>query len=214
MNLFGHRRHANARRLIVLAALGGFLAATVGVPVVLIDGDGKDRSQPYPCMNHVCGCQSAEACWRGCCCFTMTQKLAWAEAHGVTPPAFVAAAAKRETKAAACCQASAGCCTEHHLAAHDHATDGPAAHEHREDGVAFPLDITANDSGMHVEFVWADALRHCQGLGRLWLLLGAALPAPHIEYSIELLPAGEVTILSRAVASLSLLPAVPPPRSV
>jgi hypothetical protein len=39
-----------ASRLMVVVALGGFLAGTIGVPVVLIESNKKDRSQLYPCM--------------------------------------------------------------------------------------------------------------------------------------------------------------------
>ena len=30
----------------------------------------KDRSQPYPCMDSACGCDSAERCFSSCCCHT------------------------------------------------------------------------------------------------------------------------------------------------
>jgi hypothetical protein len=209
LNFFRHRRHATAQRLFVLAALGGFLAATVGVPVIVTD-DGKDRSQPYPCMDHACGCKSAEACWRGCCCFTMAQKLAWAEARGVTPPAFVVAAAQREAKPAACCQTSAGCCSRHVHPAHDH---GPLESDHDGREPASKIETTS-DPGWNVAFVLADSYRQCQGLGQLWLVLGAAMPATHVEFSVDLLPAGEAPFFVPVLASLSLRPAVPPPRSV
>jgi hypothetical protein len=56
---------------------------------------------PFPCMNCPCGCRTAEHCWRGCCCHTMTEKLAWAKEHGVTPPDFVREAAEKESQFAA-----------------------------------------------------------------------------------------------------------------
>ena len=43
--------------------------------------------RPYPCQGHQCGCRSAEECWSHCCCFTPSQRLAWAAANRVDPPA-------------------------------------------------------------------------------------------------------------------------------
>jgi len=59
----------------------------------------KDRSRPFPCAQRVCGCQSAEQCWRKCCCFTDAQKVAWADTHGVELPDFVRQAAARSAVA-------------------------------------------------------------------------------------------------------------------
>jgi hypothetical protein len=64
--------------------------AATGMPLpVLAAGQQKDFSQPYPCMNHPCGCMNAEQSWRSCCCLTMEEKLAWARENGVEPPEFV-----------------------------------------------------------------------------------------------------------------------------
>jgi hypothetical protein len=65
-------------------------------PVAQID-PGKDTSQPFPCQNRPCGCRSAEQCWKKCCCFTNSQKVAWAKANGIELPDYVLAAAKKET---------------------------------------------------------------------------------------------------------------------
>ncbi|HJT78443.1 MAG TPA: hypothetical protein VJ739_14665, partial [Gemmataceae bacterium] len=59
-----------------------------------------------------CGCQSAEQCWRHCCCYTPEEKLAWAHAHGIEPPAYA------ERPAAPVCRHCAGhddaCCHKGH----------------------------------------------------------------------------------------------------
>ena len=55
----------------------------------------KDRSRPFPCAQRVCGCRSAEQCWKKCCCFTDAQKVAWADARGVELPAYVRESAAR-----------------------------------------------------------------------------------------------------------------------
>ena len=198
MGFFRHQRFATTRGLFVAASLVGFLAATVGAPVVVRVSNDKDRSQPYPCMNHPCGCRTAEACWRGCCCFTMAQKLAWAKENGVTPPAYVVAAARREARAGSCCQ------TDSHCDEHEHPGD---KHEH-------PANIDSGGGGVEIVFVLAEASRSCQGHSHLWLLLGAATLVARVEFVADLHCLGEIRSLSSRVASLSLRPAVPPPRMI
>ena len=74
-------------------------AVLLPMPVSLRPDDGveKDLSQPFPCQNRPCGCRSAEQCWKKCCCFTNSQKVAWAKANGVDLPDYVLAAAKKES---------------------------------------------------------------------------------------------------------------------
>src|SRR5215469_4629850 len=55
----------------------------------------KDASQPFPCQNHPCGCQTAEQCWRHCCCFTAEERWAWAREHHVQAPAYAEKPAAR-----------------------------------------------------------------------------------------------------------------------
>src|SRR5438105_14669671 len=74
------------RRMCACGALLCYLATAVGFPLPSLVQ--KDHSQPFPCQDHPCGCQSAEQCWRHCCCFTPEEKWAWAEAHGVVPPPY------------------------------------------------------------------------------------------------------------------------------
>lgn len=52
--------------------------------------NSKDVSRPFPCQHRACGCQSAEQCRRQCCCFSTTQKLAWARRHRVNTTEVVA----------------------------------------------------------------------------------------------------------------------------
>lgn len=44
--------------------------------------------EPFPCQGCGCGCKTAEQCWTGCCCFTPSQRIAWAKANGVKPPDY------------------------------------------------------------------------------------------------------------------------------
>ena len=78
-----------ARRVGVVVVLVAYLVAAVGfpVPASAARGDGV----PFPCMDHPCGCQSAEQCWRGCCCLTVEERWAWAREHNVEPPPYARA---------------------------------------------------------------------------------------------------------------------------
>src|SRR5262249_26842575 len=59
-----------------------------------------------------------EECWAGdCCCFTLEQKLDWAEAHGIEPPPHVrpmveARKARQAEAKPCCCEESAPCCAD------------------------------------------------------------------------------------------------------
>jgi hypothetical protein len=94
--------HRSARGLVSLSILLSICAMTFPLPMspnpAKLDGntDGKDKSQPFPCEDRPCGCQTASQCWRKCCCFTNTQKLAWAKSRGVSVPEYVKAAAPKE----------------------------------------------------------------------------------------------------------------------
>ncbi len=47
----------------------------------------KDDSTPFMCLDHACSCRNAGNCWSHCCCFSESEKLAWAQKHQVQPPA-------------------------------------------------------------------------------------------------------------------------------
>src|SRR5262245_41643169 len=73
------------RALVVGLALIAYLIGAVGVPMPV--RAQKASATPFPCQNHICGCTTAEQCWRHCCCFSPEEKLAWARTHQVEPPA-------------------------------------------------------------------------------------------------------------------------------
>src|SRR5205814_10554872 len=75
------------RRLAAAAALLAYAATAFGVPLPAATAR-KNAGTPFPCQDHPCGCQTAEQCWSGCCCFTPEERWAWADAHHVTPPAY------------------------------------------------------------------------------------------------------------------------------
>jgi hypothetical protein len=207
------------RRLYVAAALAGFVVATTGVPVVMRAPTVKDRSQPYPCMDHACGCASAEACWRNCCCFTNVQKLAWAEEHHVEPPQYVLAAAKREPPApiaktccgsghGACCAVAADCHESEAIAAHDCHAPHEAVDDSRE-----PADGEVV-TRCTVELVSAVQSRRCRGQAELWLSIGAVAPPPaRTEFEIEPMECDSIVVSPPRLAGILQEPAAPPPRA-
>jgi hypothetical protein len=79
-------RYSLPRRLCTGLVLGAYLATALGFPLSI--SPRKESSQPFPCQDHPCGCRTAEACWRQCCCFSPAQRFAWARAHDVEPPSY------------------------------------------------------------------------------------------------------------------------------
>lgn len=87
------------RGLLSLCVLLGICAMLLPLPIAPLPQNlpEKDSSEPFPCQNRPCGCQSAEQCWKKCCCFNNAQKVAWAKANNVKVPDFVLAAATSES---------------------------------------------------------------------------------------------------------------------
>lgn len=97
------------RRLLsaFLAAMYAITAAGVPIPTGGIAGNSGEL---YPCAGHACGCQSAEQCWRSCCCFSLAERMGWAERHGVRPPEFAIAEARSAGMEVAWLGQPGGCC--------------------------------------------------------------------------------------------------------
>jgi hypothetical protein len=196
-----------SRRLVAVASLVGFSAAVCGVPVInpRIGKNGKDISQPFPCMHSQCGCQNAEACWRGCCCHTNAEKLAWAKNNGVTPPDYLHVAAAKEGNvigkvAASCCDQPAvtSCCS----------TSGQC------DAEGLAEDVATSSHEWQWSIVPAVSARKCQGLAQLWLMLSTVPPgAKPYEVKLETLIAGRVEVFDIACVEGSYPPATPPPKA-
>ncbi len=104
-----------------LAAIYVVVAAGVPLPKISRSATSGER---FPCESCDCGCDSAEHCWRSCCCHTLAERLAWAKENGVTPPDFALAAARDAdldsggrplaAKAVRVVMATKSCCTHQH----------------------------------------------------------------------------------------------------
>ncbi len=177
------------RRLAVLAALGAFLATTVGVP--LPSASVKDLSEPFPCMHRLCGCRDAAQCWKSCCCFTDREKLVWAAAQGLEPPAFVVAAARKSM------DAERTCCDDHPRGSPDHEAQSKK-----------PLGSQSSN------LVIASAWRSCHGLVPSWSSLIAVSPPPEsVAWQFEWTEIGRVCRPSWVATSQAYPPPLPPPRA-
>lgn len=78
------------RDALVVLTLVGHLFAMFGYPLFATGRRKSSHGIAYPCQSRPCGCVTAEECWMGdCCCFTIEEKLDWADANGVKPPDHV-----------------------------------------------------------------------------------------------------------------------------
>lgn len=93
--------------LLLVAYAGAALGVPLPMPSVAVD---RNSSTPYPCQHGRCGCRTAEQCWKSCCCHSPRERLAWAEAHGVTPPSYVVATVEREARS----PQPRSCCSHRH----------------------------------------------------------------------------------------------------
>jgi hypothetical protein len=207
-------------RLPASLALVAYLVVAVGVPLPAFPH--KDAGQPFPCQEHPCGCQTAEQCWRHCCCFTPEERWAWAEAHHVTPPPYAekpAALARHTARlrdraegqtepppdSPCCAHAAKGCC-------HDRPRCASCCHSERgADTTPPPADRPVS----RVSWRWTvgvDALR-CQGVNTLWVACGAALPLePPFVWGPWPAPSDWVPFSADFAVLLPASPPVPPPR--
>lgn len=181
---------------LLFAGAVAFFVAALGVP--LPTGMRKDRSVAFPCMDRSCGCHDAAGCKKHCCCFSSSEKLAWAAQHDVDPRPFVddhalVALAARDchaSESAACdMRAPASCCAK--------------KQSQRE-----------QSGGKTDDFVSIAAYRHCSGLIPLWTLLSAALPPQEPSNAgSERLVTGQIGERDCLFNVTSFSPPTPPPRA-
>ena len=172
-----------ARPSLAFAMLLCYLASTSGFPLPRL-ATRDSVGTPFPCQDHGCGCSSASQCWTDCCCFTMKQKLAWAQANDVEPPQHlldIGAAKSARNVARSCCtgkpqpEAStrAWCC------------------ESKQAGSSSPMIASCQAGGCCSKpdepIDWTLNVRSlpCRGLGSMFTALNIPLapPPPRVEWS-------------------------------
>ena len=181
------------RRCCAGLALVAYLIAAAGIPLPAAHAR-KETSQPFPCMNNLCGCETAEQCWRGCCCLTPEQRWAWAKANDVQPPEYAERpAAPDESEAPpphSCCAAEDSpkdCCKP----------------EGKEAGPARP----------GVRWILGAAALRCRGLTAQWVSAGAVLPPdPPVTWVPGPVAECRVPHFASQASPRSEAPPIPPPR--
>jgi hypothetical protein len=208
MRAFPRRRFwlALRYRLGVLGACLAYLLAALEIPLPVFVH--KNSSQPFPCQNHACGCQTAEQCWSHCCCFTPEERWAWAKVHNIEPPAYAEKPSDvskqnrgmregqgwntvklrdrdKDTAAKNCC-----CCT--------HKKPETPAKESSDTSRRWGTMMSA----------W-----RCQGYSTLWISTGTVLPVlPFVAWSPDDAPPARIHLLSIHADKVSSTPPDPPPR--
>jgi hypothetical protein len=80
-------RRRFGRRALSVSLLAMYAVTASGLP--LPTGNlSKKSGDVFPCMDCPCGCNSAEQCWRACCCHTLAERMDWAREHGILPPEY------------------------------------------------------------------------------------------------------------------------------
>jgi hypothetical protein len=150
----------------------------------------KDHSIPFPCENHACGCQSAEQCWRHCCCFSVEERWTWAKARGVEPPAYAEKPPAEGVDSDH--SSSVRCCHAHH------------PHEAGKSEAA---------ESWLPRWVSGFSAQHCRGLTSLCSISGAQVPpSPTATWSPCLLQSGWVFATGSFPLTVPTSPLEPPPR--
>jgi hypothetical protein len=209
MRAFTRRRFwiALRYRLGVLGVSLVYLLAALEIPLPVFVH--KISSQPFPCQDHVCGCQTAEQCWSHCCCFTPEQRWAWAREHNVEPPAYAekpASALPSPAKAEANEQGQGWNAVK--LRDRDRGTT-PAKSCCCTHKPAAPAKEKPSPSGRWVTVMTA---WRCQGYSTLWVSAGAVLPVPPYTLSFDYFPPSRISLLSMRADIVPSTPPDPPPR--
>lgn len=216
----------SARRICAWVALMGYVATAVGFPFP--SAPHKDASQPFPCQDHPCGCQTAEQCWRHCCCFSPEERLAWAHAHHVTPPSYAerpaaqgwyavqlrdGVAAGEAVQGCAHCEESRAGQTSSPVAPVECCASHPNVVPCCSQALGRSAKNASSGPASRSPWVLGVAGLRCRGVSTLWVSTGAVLPPPMPpQWSDVLPPIGWLPQWDASSFSLLLPPPDPPPR--
>ena len=170
---------------------------------------GKDRSQPFPCMDKPCGCATAEQCFTSCCCSTRAERLAWGRAHRVEAAVLAALEWRMTTDidSADAVPTERSCCSAKARRSSPERAVLPAAER-----LSAP-DRESPDPPSPSGTVVLRAMLACGGIVSQWCSAGASLPPPRVDVVVGCEPIDRIVILDEAVASAPAAPAAPPPRA-
>jgi hypothetical protein len=205
------------RRLCAAATLVCYVLTAFGVP--LPAAPVRKGSVPFICQSRACGCQSAEQCWSGCCCFTPEQRWAWARQQHVEPPDYAEAprsggwqsARKRDGDA----KPVKACCSEGHEPA------PPCCEPPKEPEQPLPevcSDCTppaakTTTKTHHVGWTLGVEALKCKGQSVLWVTTGVIVRMASAPIELHrAAPTHTLTSVDATPHSRPLAPPDPPPR--
>lgn len=185
---------------IGLVLLLGQLIVTVGYPTVPSKHTSATTTA-FPCQGHSCGCVSAELCWQGdCCCYTLEEKLRWAEANGIEPPEQVRPLVAQRQQQAKSSLKKACCCSEEACPTESITSCCP------------PSSALANETPT-VRWVIGVFAQKCRGEGPQGLFFGEpTLPTMNEGFVLNSIVVGVIPVISIHPEALIHPVAVPPPR--
>lgn len=228
-------RIGNWRRGAAGVALVCHLLTTFGFPLpVSPGGRSKNGSIAFPCQDRPCGCPTSDECWKGdCCCFTLEEKLQWAEENGVEPPShvrpLVASRAAPPPKKKSCCAGAKSApeppAASAHRAAHKTAQDCRVEKPVSATADCSPCDAKSEsqceqkappDDRVGVRWVAGVFAQKCRGEGPAGLFLLDPGIAPDLTALVLPEPgrAAHPAPRSDRTAPTSHRPPTPPPRHV
>jgi hypothetical protein len=204
-------------RSVACVALVGYLAAAIGFPLPRLPQ--KDHSRPFPCQDHPCGCQTAEQCWRHCCCFSPEERFVWARAHDVEPPSYAERSAAGGWQTARLCDGVV--CTHCGDRQGCQPASGPvqkSCYAKHKDVEPCGAQESSHRSGAKprvpacVPWLLGVTAMGCQGATNLWLCMGAVLPPIPLTWTESFLPADWLCNRNASSVLLPSIPPEPPPR--
>jgi len=185
----------------------------------------KDRAIPFPCMNSLCGCASAEQCFRQCCCTTLAKRLAFARRHRLNAALVASLEARigqaggsmnREPRGSCCAtERPAAACCESQGEPVTAATDAPSkccddtVKPDASNGSPVPTEL--EEKGRQVTL---RAMLACKGIVASWLSVGGAPLTARFELTSLLAPRAWIGLSDVTGEDPLFVPASRPPRVV
>jgi hypothetical protein len=199
----------------------GYLWLALGVPLPL--SSAKPSGEAYPCRDHLCGCGSAEECWRHCCCLSLVEKLTWAREHQVNPPIYVILEARQHgidwiafcsgKSASPAMQFQSHCA---HCGQSGSSAVAAVASQNRAQSPQLAADVNGKNrvNDRHSQGIVLNEMLKCRGAAQHWLsLVSSIVPPTQTGFTASDEIVVFLNVLSERANSHSSQPPSPPPRS-
>lgn len=209
----GYRAFRPSRRLVGAVLTLMYLLVSAGIPLP-VERSSLHSRERFPCESCGCGCDSAEHCWRSCCCHTLAERLAWAAENDVIAPDFALAEARAAgldstgrpfpTQRAALGTAFQECCVSHSCCNQVQSRSCCSSH--------IDSDRTRRNPEKKTDYLVGWRALNCQGNSLGWLAAVPSLTVVGADYSPQLLLTSWLRPLnSEHACEVTLAPSLPPP---